>query len=165
MLRFASPYAFLLLLPLFAAALWVHRRRRTPGLLFGATIWIPRKRGTWRLRLAAVLPSLVLAGLALAIVALARPQTVTSRVHQSSDAVAIQMVVDVSGSMQALDFATPEDRWRTRLDVVKTTFADFVRQRPSDLIGLVTFGGYASSRVPLTLDHDAQHRLRARGAQ
>jgi Ca-activated chloride channel family protein len=41
------------------------------------------------------------------------------------------------------------------LDVVKETFSKFVLKRPGDLIGLVTFGGFASSRVPLTLDHTA----------
>ncbi len=43
---------------------------------------------------------------------------------------------------------------RTRLDVVKDMFATFVASRPDDLIGLVTFGGYASSRAPLTADHE-----------
>ncbi len=32
-------------------------------------------------------------------------------------------------------------------------FDTFVTQRPNDLVGLVTFGGYASTRAPLTLDH------------
>jgi Ca-activated chloride channel family protein len=96
----------------------------------------------------------------LAVLALARPQTVFSRTVRRSDAIAIQMVVDCSGSMQALDFATPDNR-RTRLDVVKETFAKFIATRPGDLIGLITFGGFASSRAPLTLDHDALlHSLR-----
>lgn len=99
-------------------------------------------------------PLLILVGLVLLILALARPQSIFSRTLRRSDAIAIQMVVDCSGSMQALDFATP-DKQRTRLDVVKDTFAKFVQQRPGDLIGLVTFGGFASSRVPLTLDHSA----------
>lgn len=44
---------------------------------------------------------------------------------------------------------------RTRLDAVKETFADFIGRRPDDLIGLVTFGGFASTRAPLTADHNA----------
>lgn len=73
--------------------------------------------------------------------------------------IAIEMVVDVSGSMDALDMSKIVNRRiieeRTRLDVVKTTFAEFVKIRQDDLIGLVSFGGYASTRSPLTTDHDA----------
>jgi Ca-activated chloride channel family protein len=43
---------------------------------------------------------------------------------------------------------------KTRLDVVKEVFARFVEARPDDLIGLVTFGGFASTRAPLTADHE-----------
>jgi Ca-activated chloride channel family protein len=68
------------------------------------------------------------------------------------------MVVDVSGSMEALDLSNREGDdviYRTRLDVVKQVFADFIESRPDDLIGLVSFGGYASVLAPLTLDHNA----------
>jgi Ca-activated chloride channel family protein len=65
--------------------------------------------------------------------------------------------VDVSGSMDALDLSTKTAtgwNYKTRLENVKETFEQFVKQRPDDLLGLVTFGGYASTRVPLTADHD-----------
>jgi len=65
------------------------------------------------------------------------------------------MVVDVSGSMEALDLSPSAQNYKTRLDVVKEMFAQFVEARPDDLIGLVTFGGYASTRAPLTADHRA----------
>jgi Ca-activated chloride channel family protein len=57
--------------------------------------------------------------------------------------------------MNALDFASAQYPQRTRLDIVKKTFADFIEGRSEDLVGLVTFGGYATSRVPLTIDHHA----------
>jgi Ca-activated chloride channel family protein len=149
----------LLLLPLALAAWRVYRRTARQGLLFSATGRIP-VRHTWRTRLQPLVPLLTLAGAAACIVALARPRTVFSRTIQRADAIAIQMAVDCSGSMQALDFST-RDQMRNRLDVVKETFARFIGARGGDLIGLVTFGGYASSRVPLTLDHDALlHTLR-----
>jgi Ca-activated chloride channel family protein len=56
--------------------------------------------------------------------------------------------------MEALDFST-QTAMKTRLDVVKETFTDFIRQRPDDLIGLVAFAGYPSTRAPLTPDHQA----------
>ncbi len=153
-MHLGSPYYLFLFLALAAACWFVLRRRQRQALLFSAFQRLPANRSTWRTRLQPVAPLLVLTGLALLIVALARPQTIFSRTLRKSDAIAVQMVVDCSGSMQALDFSTP-DKQRTRLDVVKETFSKFVLQRPGDLVGLVTFGGFASSRVPLTLDHTA----------
>jgi Ca-activated chloride channel family protein len=124
------------------------------ALLFAPAHRIPTHRATWRTRLRPLAPLFYLVGAALAIVALARPQTVFSRTTRRADAIAMQMVVDCSGSMAALDFST-QDAQRTRLDVVKETFGRFVGMRPGDLVGLITFGGFASSRVPLTLDHQA----------
>ncbi len=159
-MHLGSPYFLLLLLLLAIAGWFVLRRRVRQALLFSAFQRLPANRATWRTRLQPLAPWLFLAGLVLLIIALARPQSIFSRTLRKSDAIAIQMVVDCSGSMQALDFATP-DKQRSRLDVVKETFAKFVKQRPGDLIGLITFGGFASSRVPLTLDHSALlHSLR-----
>ena len=153
-MRFGNPYYLLLFLPLAGAVWFVYRRRVRQALVFSPFGRLPANRATWRTRIRPIAPVLYLLGAALLIIALARPQTVFSRSFRKSDAIAMQMVVDCSGSMQALDFAT-SDKQLTRLDVVKDTFAQFIRERPADLIGLVTFGGFASSRVPLTLDHDA----------
>ena len=46
------------------------------------------------------------------------------------------------------------DLFVTRLGVVKEMFAKFIEARPNDLIGLVTFGTYASENVPLTAEHE-----------
>jgi len=160
MFRFATPYAFLLALPLLLTVWFIYRRRVKRAMLYTAGIRLPGRLATWRTRIGVFLPLAFLAGTALTIVALARPQTVLSRTTHTSEAIAIEMVIDISGSMNALDFATRQDRHRTRLKVVKETFARFVEKRPGDLIGLVTFGGYATSRAPLTIDHNAlQHVL------
>ncbi|MBM4142692.1 MAG: VWA domain-containing protein [Lentisphaerae bacterium] len=158
MFRFANPVFFALFAPLALAAWFVFRRRRSSGLLFAPVHRLAGAGGTWRARAAAVLPACFLAGLALAVIALARPQTLLSRSPRTADAIAVEMVVDVSGSMEALDMsdgAGGGGRFRTRLDAVKETFAEFVRARPDDLIGLVTFGGFAATRAPLTADHEA----------
>ncbi len=152
MFRFAHPYFFLLALPLAVAAWAVYGRRIRQAMLFAPLYRLPQSQRSWRIAARTGLPFLYLAGLALLIIALARPQAILSTSTQRSNAIAIQMVVDVSGSMDALDFST-RDRYRSRLDVVKETFAKFIEQRQDDLIGLVTFGGFATSRVPLTIDH------------
>ena len=158
MLTFGDPFYFFLLLPAAAAAWFIYRRRVRAGIIFSAVSRCAQAGATWRVRASQVLPLLFLAGLVLAIVALARPRTVFSKTRRTTDVVAIQMVVDISGSMEALDLsirtATGMD-YRTRLEAVKEAFAEFVARRPDDLIGLVTFGGYASTRAPLTTDHDA----------
>lgn len=75
-----------------------------------------------------------------------------SRFHR--EGIAIAMVVDRSGSMQARDFVRG-DTSVSRLDVVKQVFKDFVSSpnRESDLVGLVSFARYADGLCPLTLDH------------
>jgi Ca-activated chloride channel family protein len=159
MFKFAQPYSFLLL-PAVALAAWLmFRGRIATGLLYAPTGRIPAGRRSWRAAAALALSVLFVAGLVLAVIALARPQTVLSTSRRKADVIAIEMVVDVSGSMEALDMSDIAGnqivRERTRLDVVKQAFADFIGKRPDDLAGLVTFGGFASTRAPLTADHAA----------
>ena len=159
MFRFAHPYYFFLLIPLVVAAWCVYRRRINAGLIFAPAERFSDSGTSWRVRISSLVPLIVFTGMALAIIALARPQTILSQMRRSVDVIAIEMVVDLSGSMQALDLSDIANgrivKSRTRLDAVKETFADFVETRPDDLIGLVTFGGYASTRCPLTTDHAA----------
>ncbi len=155
MLNFASPWSFLLLLPWLVAAWRLWRSGARAGVLFAATHRLPAQTAGWRVVLSRVVPLIFLTGTLLLIVAAARPRSALSRHHRSIDAIAIGMVVDVSGSMEALDLSPSSNNYKTRLDVVKERFAQFVAARPEDLIGLVTFGGYASTRAPLTADHQA----------
>jgi Ca-activated chloride channel family protein len=158
MFQFAHPILFALLLPVALAGWAVYRRRVRGGVIFPSVARLPAAGRGWRARAAQALPALYLAGLVLIVGALARPRTVLSSSRRSANAIAIQMVADCSGSMNALDLsirAPGGTRLRTRLDAVKETFAAFVEQRPDDLIGLITFGGYAATRVPLTADHAA----------
>ena len=152
---FSTPLAFLLLLPWAVAAWRLYRTSRLAGVLFAPTHRLPAKTAGWRVLFARVMPLLFLAGSLLLIIAAARPRTTLARERRSVNAIAIGMVVDVSGSMEALDLSPSAQDYKTRLDVVKEMFAKFVEARPDDLIGLVTFGGYASTRAPLTADHRA----------
>ena len=154
----ANPWRLLLSLPLGAAAWRLLRRGRKAGIRFSAVGRLPAKTAGWRAKVAALTPFILLAGLALLVVAAARPRSPLAHESRSVDAIAIAMTVDVSGSMDALDLTPKGERFSretTRLAVVKKLFAQFVEKRPDDLIGLVTFGGYASTRSPLTADHEA----------
>jgi len=91
---------------------------------------------------------LALASLAFMIVALARPATRSSRTTVTTEGVAIMLVLDISGSMVAEDFK-PDNR----IDVARSVLADFVRKRPDDRLGLITFSAMPFLRCPLTSDH------------
>lgn len=154
----ANPWLFLLFIPLGFAAWRLLRRGNRSGIRFSAINRLPSGAAGWRAVIASLSPWLLLAGLCLLLVAVTRPRSPLAHEMQAVDAIAICMTVDVSGSMDALDL-TPKgekfSRETTRLAVVKKLFAEFVEKRPDDLIGLVTFGGYASTRSPLTADHAA----------
>jgi Ca-activated chloride channel family protein len=98
----------------------------------------------------------------LVVAALARPQAGKAESRITGQGIAIEMVLDISGSMEAMDFQL-EGKDVSRLDAVKRVLEEFVlgssalglSGRPDDLIGLVAFGGFADSKCPLTLDHGA----------
>jgi Ca-activated chloride channel family protein len=95
------------------------------------------------------------------LIALARPQASSSYEMQVSEGIAIQMLVDVSSSM---DISTVEKAGQrnSRMEVAKTMVKQFIagdgetlNGRPNDLIGLITFARYADTRSPLTFGHKA----------
>ena len=157
-MSFANPLMLLLFVPVAVAAWRLLRRGRRSGIRFSAVGRLPAKAAGWRAQVAALTPFLLLVGLSLLTLAAARPRSSLAHEKKSVDAIALAMTVDVSGSMDALDLTPKGERFSretTRLAVVKKLFAEFVGKRPDDLIGLVTFGGYASTRSPLTADHEA----------
>ncbi len=132
---------------------------RLPGAVTYSSLEIvDRAPRSLRARLS-VLPALGLAlATALLALALAGPRTGDATTKVSREGIAIVMVVDRSGSMQARDFVEG-DVSVDRLQAVKQVFRDFVlgsdavSGRPNDLMGLVAFARYADGLCPLTLDH------------
>jgi Ca-activated chloride channel family protein len=97
----------------------------------------------------------------LILVALARPQASSSYEAQVSEGIAIQMLVDVSSSMD-ISTAKVDGQRSSRMEVAKTMVKQFIagdgetlNGRPNDLIGLITFARYADTRSPLTFGHKA----------
>ena len=153
-----SPWALLLLLMLPLLGYVMLRRKRGAAVKFPSLVDMKRCPVSWRLRLRPVLVALRLLCLALLILALARPRKGTVLSEVSTEGVAIEAVVDHSGSMRTeMDY----DREKLdRLEVVKRVLKDFVEGdkkglagRPGDLIGLVTFARYADTVCPLVLSH------------
>ena len=94
----------------------------------------------------------LLAG-ALMIVALARPQRAHSRTEVTANGIDIVLGLDVSGSMQALDFQI-DGRRVNRIEIVKSVVSKFIEERTNDRIGLIAFAAAPYLVSPLTLDHD-----------
>jgi Ca-activated chloride channel family protein len=86
--------------------------------------------------------------LATAIVVLARPQSTDHFHDEKTEGIDIVMSIDISGSMQAIDFKP------NRLEAAKDVAMQFVSGRPNDNIGLVIFAGESFTQCPLTTDHN-----------
>ncbi len=159
-LRFQDPLWIAVLLPLLLVMVWADRQRLRFAVLYSSVEGLRSLPVTWALRLKRLLPWVRFLGLALLVVSLARPQQGREEFRIRTEGIAIEMAIDRSGSMQALDFEEAGKRV-SRLDQVKRVFHDFVAGngtlpgRPDDLIGLVAFGGFAEGKCPLTLDHGA----------
>jgi Ca-activated chloride channel homolog len=151
--EFAHPWALylLLLLPLFAY-LRGHWGKAAAmeysGLsLFGKLARSRRvKPGGW-------LSALRYLALVCCIVALARPQQVDTSTQVQESGIDMMLAIDLSPSMEALDYHKPDGEEISRVQLVRETVGDFINDRPNDRIGMVAFAGEAYLMSPLTLDH------------
>lgn len=159
-MHFESPWSFLLLL-LLPVLLWLSLRRSKSATIRFSSTDIVRKSGrSLRQQLTFIPLMLRVLALVCLIVALARPQTGMEEVRDVSKGIAIEMVVDRSGSMGAeMEY---KGKHANRLGVVKDVFKEFVlgngkdlQGRPSDMIGMIAFARYADTVCPLTLAHGA----------
>lgn len=162
MLRFHSPYFFLLLIPLILLVFLLQWKRRPASVLFSDITILKALPKTFFAQTSTLVPWILYMGIGLLIVALARPQSGKEEYRIRSEGIALAMCVDRSGSMAAVDFLIDGKRVN-RLEAVRKTFRDFVAGnvhrggnlagRRDDMIGLLAFGGYVDAYCPLTLDH------------
>lgn len=144
MIRFANWY-FLLLIPVIVYLLVI---RKNKSALNFSSVKILEHGGMKKTIKHKIGKFVTSAGLILLIVALARPQLMENNAPIQESGIDIAVVLDVSGSMQSVDFEP------SRLAVALDTIDNFIRQRPQDRISLVIFAGTAYTRIPLTLDHN-----------
>ena len=157
---FPSPSAWflLLLLPVPLLVWWMIANPRRSAIAFSSTGWMIGLTPSWRQRLRWLPAALRVAASIVLIFALARPQEGRKQTIVDSEGIAIEMVVDRSGSMQAMDFqlnGEAVDRLTAIKDVAGTfiTGGDELSGRASDLVGMVTFARHADGVAPPTLDH------------
>jgi len=88
-----------------------------------------------------------LLGIALLIMALARPQSGNTLREFTTEGIDIMLVLDISSSMQAIDFRP------NRLEAAKSVAQKFIEGRQNDRIGLVVFAAESFLQCPLTIDY------------
>ena len=159
---FAHPW-FFLLLPLVPLVLWWWLRQRRTALRYPALVLfagLPPGRSRVARWGGVGLRSLFFLCLILAVTG---PRWPDQRTRIRTEGIALEFLLDVSGSMAEPDFS-----WQgepiSRLDAARRAFRLFVEGgqgpggetlpgRPDDLIGLVAFGTRPESTCPLTLSH------------
>ncbi|MDP8211228.1 MAG: VWA domain-containing protein, partial [Candidatus Stygibacter australis] len=82
-------------------------------------------------------------------IALARPRLANQKQKITGNGIDIILAVDISGSMQAVDFQPTN-----RLEAAKKVAAEFIKKRKNDRIGVIVFSDHAYTKCPLTLDYN-----------
>ena len=156
---FHLPWFFVLLLTIPWLA-WRYWSRPAPASIQFSSLHIIRQlHPTLRQKLMWLPFALLVLAIAITILANAQPREGRDQTMTSTEGIAMAIVCDRSGSMQAMDFKV-DGKNVDRLTAIKNVVSKFVlgnaldlKGRVSDLIGLVTFAGYADGETPLTLDH------------
>lgn len=148
----------LLIIPVLTLLYFQQRRKRTTiGYSDLSALRISGQ--SWRQHCIHLPFVLIMAGLTLLLIGLARPQEGIEKMEQISHGIGIEIVVDRSSSMSArLHYKGQE---MDRLDAVKLAFSQFIfgdnrdfNGRANDLIGIIAYAGFAETVCPLTLAHD-----------
>jgi Ca-activated chloride channel homolog len=147
-MKFQAPIAFLLLI-FIPLLLYLKGKSTGRGYPFPSFEILSRENKTLKERLVYLPEIFLILSFTFFVIALARPQKGFSQVRQVTNGIAVEIVIDRSGSMVA-----EVNSSQNRLDVVKELFKVFVKSRPNDMIGLVSFARYADTNAPLTLAHE-----------
>ncbi|MEZ4774293.1 MAG: VWA domain-containing protein [Bacteroidia bacterium] len=148
-ITFANPWIFLLLIIPVLMILWQIWRYRYlyPTLRLPILEGVKAHARPVRGFIKKYLFVLRVLGVSAFIIALARPQSSMSEEEINTEGIDIVIALDISGSMEALDFE-PD-----RLGAAKQKAKEFIEGRKNDRIGLVVFAGESFTQCPLTIDH------------
>lgn len=151
-MRFLHPEFLWLLFLLPLLALWRGRKGQASSIQYSSVDLLRGIARDRRFSAGQWLTTLRLFALALLIVALARPQFGRGDTEIQASGIDIVLAVDISGSMEALDFKL-HGQPTSRIEVVKSVVSKFIEARPNDRIALIVFAGRPYLVSPLTLDH------------
>jgi Ca-activated chloride channel homolog len=153
-------HPWLLLLLLVLPLLWWRwsLRGRRSAVTFSSLQPVAEIVPSWAVRWRWIPAAIRTVAIALLIIALAGPRRGDEHTRINTEGIAIQIIVDRSGSMRATDF-TINGKPTDRLEVVKHVVERFVRGgeglpgRPDDMIGMIAFATFADTLAPITSDH------------
>ena len=151
--QFLHPEFLFLLLLLPVLAVWKGRWGRPVAVRMPSTDDAISVGAKPRSKIGGFLAFFGLLSFALLIVAFARPRHGKGSTDIEASGIDIVLTLDVSGSMEALDFQL-DGKVMNRLEVVKSVVGKFVGQRPNDKLGMVAFAGRPYLVSPLTMDHE-----------
>ncbi len=151
--QFAHPEFLFLLLLLPVMAIWKGGRGRPVAVRLPSTDDAVQVGARARSRTGGFLVTLGMLSFALLVIAFARPRLGKGSTDIEASGIDIMLALDVSGSMEALDFKL-DGKPMSRVEVIKSVVGKFVGQRPNDRLGLLAFAGRPYLVSPLTLDHD-----------
>ena len=148
-IKFANPYFLLLLLlvPIFVVFHFFYLNKKRTQITFSDFNSFSGIKPTLKQQFNFLPFVLKMLAFALAVVALARPQSSMSGQNIKTEGIDIMMALDISNSMLA------EDLKPNRIEAAKKVAEEFIDSRPNDRIGLVIFGGESFTQCPLTTDH------------
>lgn len=147
-ITFANPEFFWLLALVPLLILWYifARKKQKPTLTISSTMAF-KGLPSWKKTFYHSLFALRMLAFGAIIVALARPQTRSeSAKTKITDGIDIVMSIDVSASMLSQDLKP------NRFEALKKVASQFVKDRPSDRIGLVIYAGESYTQTPVTSD-------------
>lgn len=151
--QFAHPELLFLLLLLPVLAIWRGRWGRPVAIRMPSTDDAIHVGAKTRSKTGGFLMFLGLLSFTLLVLALARPRHGKGSTDIEASGIDIMLALDVSGSMEALDFKL-EGKQVNRLEAVKDVVSKFASQRPNDKLGMVAFAGRPYLVSPLTMDHE-----------
>jgi Ca-activated chloride channel family protein len=143
----------LLIIPAIGLWYWYRYMKDSANVQLSNTEGVERTRRSMKQYLYFSLYVLRVLAIGLMIIALARPQTTTSRQDVTIEGIDIVIALDVSGSMLAMDLQ-PD-----RLEAAKEVATEFIAGRQNDRFGLVIFSGETFTQCPLTTDHSVVMNL------
>tara|TARA_B100001996_G_scaffold113956_1_gene86240 strand:+ start:434 stop:1402 length:969 start_codon:yes stop_codon:yes gene_type:complete len=147
-MHFQSPLYLILLVLIPALALWYYRlgRKKQGTIQISSTIFTSIAMQRSGLMKKNIVVATYLSIMVLIILGIARPRKVDKIKETSVSVIDMLLVLDISSSMLADDFAP------NRLEAVKNTAINFIDNRKEDRIGILVFAGESFIQCPLTID-------------
>ena len=153
-MQFLSPYWLLFAILIIPAAYLHLRLKGASGRMIYSNFHDLRSRASWKFMLPGIIDAVAIL---VAVIALARPVSLERTVTPPIEGKDIIVALDISGSMEALDFQP-----KNRIEAAKKVIESFVKGRSSDRLGLVFFAKESFLQVPLTTDYDVFIELLSR---